>query len=192
VKLTDMKLTDAKLKRNDWIGLAIALLLPQVAGGLGAIATASAIPTWYRTLNKPSWNPPGWLFGPVWTALYLMMGAASWLIWRKGRERRAVQPASAADPAGAPLALPEDPHERSALGLYGAQLILNTLWSIIFFGMHSISGGLAEIAALWALIVATAVRFYQLRPAAGWLMAPYLAWVTFASVLNATLWRLNR
>jgi benzodiazapine receptor len=192
VKLSEVQLSSVKMKRNDWIGLGIALLIPQVAGGLGAIATASSIPTWYQTIKKPSWNPPSWIFGPVWTTLYLLMGIASWLIWRQGRERKVRQTAAAEAPAGIPLALPEDPQERGALGLYGAQLFLNSLWSIIFFGMKSIGGGLAEIVLLWGLIAATVARFFRLRPTAGWLMVPYLAWATFASVLNATVWRLNR
>ena len=172
-----------KLERKDWLSLTVALLLPQVAGGLGAIATAGAVPTWYQTIKKPAWNPPGWLFGPVWTTLYLLMGVASWLIWRQGREQRPEEPARL---------LPEAPAEKGALTLYGAQLALNSLWSIIFFGMHNIGGALAEIGVLWTLIAATAVRFYRLRPVAGLLLAPYLAWTTFATVLNATLWKLNR
>jgi translocator protein len=172
-----------KLRRDDWISLAIAVVLPQLAGGLGAIPTASSIPTWYKTLNKPSWNPPGWLFGPVWTLLYLLMGVASWLVWHRSRQEK---------PAEAVLALPQETEEKTALALYGAQLALNSLWSIIFFGFHNIGGALAEIAALWALIVATTARFYRLRPAAGLLLLPYLAWTTFAAALNATIWRLNR
>jgi translocator protein len=171
------------MKRRDWISLGVAVAIPQVAGGLGAIATVSSVPTWYQTIKKPSWNPPGRVFGPVWTILYLLMGVASWLIWRRSREEQ---------PAEGALGLPAKPEARSALGFYGAQLVLNTLWSIIFFGLRDIGGALAEISVLWALILATTVRFYRLRPAAGLLLIPYLAWSTFATVLNAAIWRLNR
>jgi translocator protein len=172
-----------KLERRDWISLALALLIPQLAGGLGAVATASSVPTWYRTIRKPSWNPPSWVFGPVWTMLYLLMGFASWLVWRRSREERRTD---------SPLAPPEDPEEREALVLYGAQLAFNSLWSVIFFGLRSIGGALAEIVLLWGLILATVLRFYRLRPAAGLLLLPYLAWSSFATVLNAAIWRLNR
>jgi translocator protein len=185
-----------KLKRNDWISLAIALLLPQLAGGLGAVATASSVNSWYRTLKKPAWNPPSWLFGPVWTVLYLLMGFASWLIWREGSQRAGeaavLVTSPAPDGAGPDLALPADPETRQALALYGGQLALNTVWSLIFFGLRSLGGALAEIVALWTAIALTAARFYRLKPAAGWLLVPYLAWSTFAAVLNGTVWRLNR
>ena len=148
-----------KLKRNDWISLAIALLLPQLAGGLGAAATASSVNTWYRTLKKPAWNPPGWIFGPVWTILYLMMGFASWLIWREGSQRAAAAPdRPVEDTAGAKLAIPEEPEIRQALAFYGGQLALNTLWSLLFFGLRSLGGALAEIVALWTAIALTAAR----------------------------------
>ena len=185
-----------KLKRNDWISLAIALLLPQLAGGLGAVATASSVNSWYRTLKKPSWNPPGWVFGPVWTVLYLLMGFASWLIWREGSQRTAEATTAANQPgdnaAGPKLAVPEEPETRQALAFYGGQLALNTVWSLLFFGLRSLGGALAEIVALWTAIAFTVARFYRLKPVAGWLLVPYLAWSTFAAVLNGTVWRLNR
>jgi translocator protein len=182
-----------KLKRNDWISLAVAVLLPQLAGGLGAVATVSSVNTWYRKLKKPSWNPPSWLFGPVWTVLYLLMGVASWLIWRQGSQRSAESALAPVEGAAGPrLTLPEEPETRQALAFYGGQLALNTIWSLIFFGLRSLGGALAEIGALWTLIAITAVRFFRLKPAAGWLLVPYLAWSTFAAVLNGAIWRLNR
>ena len=185
-----------KLKRNDWISLAIALLLPQLAGGLGAVATVSSVNSWYRTLKKPTWNPPSWLFGPVWTILYLLMGFASWLIWREGSQKAAGATAAADQPvedaAGPELAIPKDPDTRQALAFYGGQLALNTVWSLIFFGLRSLGGALVEIVALWTLIVLTVKSFYRLKPAAAWLLVPYLAWSTFAAVLNGMVWRLNR
>lgn len=151
--------------------IGIALIPPFLAAVIGGVATSDAIPTWYRTLEKPMWNPPDWIFGPVWTVLYIMMGVASWQIWRLGTEKQEV---------------------RDALGLYGAQLVLNTAWSLIFFGMRRIGLAFGEIIALWALIVVTANKFYTLKKSAGLLLVPYLLWVTFATILNARIWQLNQ
>lgn len=124
---------------------------------------------WYAELRKPSWNPPGWVFGPVWTVLYVLMGAAAWLVWRK------------AGISGAPV----------ALGIFVAQLVLNGLWSYLFFGLHRPGAALIDIVALWLLILATLVLFWRVRPLSGSLLIPYLLWVGFASALNYQLWRLN-
>lgn len=156
------------------VALLVALVLPQVAGGIGAIPTRSAIPGWYARLRKPEWRPPDWLFGPVWTTLYGMMGVASWLVWRRGLEgggRGAV---------------------RLALGLYGLQLAANTAWSLIFFGARRIGWALAEIALLWGLIAATIVAFWRVQRVAAVLLVPYQLWTSFAAVLTAAIWRLNR
>lgn len=151
--------------------IGIALIPPFLAAAIGGVATAGAIPTWYRTLEKPAWNPPDWIFGPVWTVLYIMMGIASWQVWRLGTEKKDV---------------------RDALGLYGAQLVLNTAWSLLFFGMRRIGLALGEIVALWALIAATVTKFYRLKKSAGLLLVPYLLWVSFAAILNARIWQLNQ
>ena len=151
--------------------IGFALIPPFLAAAIGGVATGNAIPTWYSTLEKPAWNPPDWIFGPVWTVLYIMMGVASWQIWRLGTEKQDV---------------------RDALGLYGAQLVLNTAWSLLFFGMRQIGLALGEIIALWALIAATANRFYRLKKSAGLLLVPYLLWVSFAALLNARIWQLNQ
>jgi tryptophan-rich sensory protein len=140
-------------------------------GAVGGIATSSSVSTWYPTLAKPAWNPPNWLFGPVWTLLYILMGVAAWLVWRKGF-----------DAPGVPR----------ALILFGVQLLFNLAWSIVFFGLRSIGWALVEIVAMWVLILVTLVAFYRLRPLAGWLLVPYQLWVTFATALNATIWWLNR
>lgn len=151
--------------------LIVALLVPQAFAAVGAVATASSVTSWYRSLRKPSWNPPDWLFGPVWTVLYAMMGVASWLVWQRRREDRR---------AG------------GALTVYGAQLALNALWSVLFFGARRVGWALAELTLLWALIAATIVRFYRIRPLAAALLLPYQLWSTFAAALNAAIWRLNR
>lgn len=150
--------------------LSIAIIVSELAGLIGSLFTFSAIPGWYATLVKPSFNPPSFVFGPVWTILYALMGTAAFLVWSKGWQR---------------------PEVKKALAVFGLQLILNALWSIVFFGMHSITGGLIEIVFLWAAIVWTIILFYKISRPAAYLLVPYLAWVTFASYLTYTLYRLN-
>lgn len=124
---------------------------------------------WYASLKKPSWNPPGWVFGPVWTALYAMMAVAAWLVWRRGGF------------AG----------QRRALTFFLVQLALNAAWTPLFFGLHWPGVAFGEIVLLWLAIAATIASFRPVSPIAAGLLVPYLAWVSFASVLNFALWRLN-
>ncbi|MFN8446344.1 MAG: TspO/MBR family protein [Caldilineaceae bacterium] len=162
---------------------ALALLAPFVAAAIGNVATQPAIGTWYQALRKPDWNPPRWLFGPVWSALYLMMGMASWLVWRK---RETTFPW---------LGIRNEKQQHKvegALRLYGVHLIFNALWSVLFFGLHRLDWAFAEVVVLWSLILTTLTRFYRIDARAGWLLVPYQAWVTFASILNFTVWRMNR
>jgi tryptophan-rich sensory protein len=159
------------IRVSAFVSLIIAIAIPLVVGGVGGVATASSIATWYQTLNKPAWNPPNWVFGPVWTLLYVIMGVAAWLIWRSGWH---------------------NPKVRLALAFFGAQLLLNLLWSLVFFGLRAPGWAMVDIVVLWALILVTAVRFYQLQPAPGLLLIPYQLWVTFATGLNAAIWQLNR
>jgi benzodiazapine receptor len=158
---------------KNWSSLGTLLLFIAIClavGGFGAIFTSSSVNSWYPTLRKPSWNPPSWLFGPVWTALYLLMAIAAWLVWRK----RGFDAAT------------------GALGLFAFQLALNAVWSPLFFGMKSTLAGLLDIVPLWAAILATIVSFWKISPAAGALLLPYWLWVSFATALNFTLWRMNR
>jgi translocator protein len=152
-----------------WIGLAVFILVCLGAGGLGAIATTPEIDGWYRTLAKPAWNPPDSVFGPVWTTLFILMGIAGWLVWKPAGFKAAAMP----------------------LTLFGVQLVLNVAWSWIFFGMHQPGWAFVEIVVLWLAIVATTLAFFRRSQIAGWLLVPYLAWVSFAAVLNFTIWRLN-
>lgn len=155
---------------NRWLALCLFLLAAFAASAIGGYATFESVRTWYPTLAKPAWNPPSWLFGPVWTLLYIMMSVAAWRIWL----RRELSGASA------------------ALRLYFVSLALNALWSVLFFGLHRPGWALGEVVLFWACLVALQFRFRRLDPVAGWLWAPYLAWVTFATGLNATIWWLNR
>jgi len=121
---------------------------------------------WYVAINKPAWNPPAWIFGPVWTALYLMMAIAAWRVWRRDGWRL-------------------------ALWLYFTQLLLNATWTPVFFGAREIGWALVVIIALWIAILCTLLAFLRISRSAGWMLCPYLAWVSFATVLNFTLWRMN-
>lgn len=142
-----------------------------LAGVLGGLATRSSVGSWYLTLDKPSWNPPSWVFGPVWSTLYVLMGVAAWWVWRS--------------------AAAEEPKRRAAR-LFWAQLALNVLWSFLFFGLRSPALALAEILVLWAAILLTLRAFWHVRPLAGALLVPYLAWVSYATALTAAITWLNR
>ena len=145
------------------IFLVVFVLLAFAAGFIGSRFLPGA---WYAQLDKPPFNPPNWIFAPVWTALYAIMAVAAWRVWLR---------------AGADL----------AIRLWLAQLVLNAAWSWLFFGRHNLGGALVEIVALLALIVATTVTFWRRDRTAGWMMLPYVGWVSFATVLNASLWYLN-
>lgn len=145
--------------------------LPVVVGSIGGIFTAGAIPTWYRGLEKPAWNPPDVVFAPVWTTLYVLMGLALLEVWRMERSR---------------------PEVRIALGLFAAQLALNLAWSWIFFDRKLLGLALIEVLALDASVVATIRAFGRLSLRAALPLLPYLAWILFATMLNAEIWRLNR
>lgn len=145
------------------LALLASLLLAFGAAFLGAQFGPG---DWYAGLRKPSWNPPGWLFGPVWTLLYAAMAVAAWRVWKAGEAR-------------------------PALALHVVQLALNAAWSWLFFGLHRPGLAFVDILALWAAILATTLAFFPKDRAAGWLMVPYLAWVSFAAFLNFTLWRMN-
>lgn len=157
---------------SDLVRLAIAVVVPQLVGVLGALAGPVSAGDWYRSLARPEWRPPDAVFGPVWTFLYLLMGIASFLVWRE-------------------LGGSRDPLVLRALGLYGVQLVLNLAWSWLFFGLRSPLAGLMDIAALLVVLAFTAHAFFQVSTPAGLLMLPYLLWVLFALALNAAIWRMN-
>ncbi|HSC08546.1 MAG TPA: TspO/MBR family protein [Steroidobacteraceae bacterium] len=154
---------------SDLLGLAAFVALCFGAAALGGLVTAESVTTWYPTLNKPAFNPPDWVFGPAWTLLYLMIAVAGWRAWRASRT------------VGV----------RPAMALYAVQLALNVAWSFLFFGARSIGFALAEIVLLLTVIVINLVMFWRVDRLAGWLLVPYAAWVSFASILNFALWRLN-
>jgi benzodiazapine receptor len=159
------------MKVRDIWKLVVSIAASLAAGAIGSVFTRSAIPTWYATLQKPSFNPPNWLFAPVWTFLYILMGIAAFLVWRKGVGNRQI---------------------RMALIVFLIQLILNALWSVVFFGLESPLYGLIVISILWVAILFTVLQFFKISRVASVLMWPYLLWVTFAAALNSSIWLLNR
>jgi tryptophan-rich sensory protein len=175
-------------RNQGWPSLGVALLIPFIAAAIGGLATERSVDGWYRTLRKPAWNPPAWLFGPVWSVLYLLMGIASWLVWRQSADVTNHGDASMA----AAVSQNRVAGSGQALTWYGVQLVANALWPLLFFGARRIRFALGELIVLWALIASTALQFYRIRPLAGMLLVPYFAWTSFAAILNATLWRLNR
>ncbi|MCL5006691.1 MAG: tryptophan-rich sensory protein [Patescibacteria group bacterium] len=158
------------MKINNTFKLIIAIVVSEFAGIIGSVFTTPSIVGWYANLAKSALNPPAWVFGPVWTTLFAFMGIAAFLVWRKGLDRKDV---------------------KIALSIFAIQLVLNTLWSIIFFGLHSPAGALVEIIFLWLAILATIISFAKISKPAAWLLAPYILWVTFAAYLNVMIWLLN-
>jgi tryptophan-rich sensory protein len=155
-------------KRAQILGLLGWLLVSFAAAAIGSVASIRA-PAFYTRLVQPGWAPPPWVFGPVWTVLYTLMGVAAWLVWRSGGFRV----------------------HRRALTLFLVQLAFNALWSWLFFAWHRGGLAFADILVLWLLIAATLVSFWRVRPLAGGLLIPYLLWVSFASALNYVIWQLN-
>lgn len=155
--------------RGGW-GVVAFVVVCELAGVVGVLTTETGTSTWYRELAKPAFQPPGWVFGPVWTLLYALMGVAAWRVWRLARAT---------------------PGRRRALLLFGLQLALNAAWSPVFFGAQAIAAALVVIVALWGALVATVLAFRRLDRAAALLLLPYLAWVTFAAILNEHILALN-
>lgn len=150
--------------------LIVSILIVFISGAIGTVATLPEITTWYAALTKPAWTPPNWAFGPIWSTLYVLMGIALFLVWREGLDRKMV---------------------RYAIIIFAVQLALNVAWSLVFFGLHSIFGGLILIFFLWIAIWANIFAFYIISKPAGLLLVPYLIWVSIASYLNYSVYLLN-
>ncbi|MDD2666793.1 MAG: tryptophan-rich sensory protein [Methanocellales archaeon] len=158
------------MKINNIPSLVYSILICQLAGIIGSFFTFPSIPTWYAALEKPSFSPPNWLFSPVWIALFLLMGVSLYLVWISGAKTRYV---------------------KMALTLFGIQLALNVLWSIIFFGLKSPFYAFIEMAILWVAILLTIFQFFKISKTAAYLLIPYILWVSFAAVLNFSIWIIN-
>lgn len=156
--------------KNKYIRFIASIIIPQLAGGIGSIFTSSKIPTWYTSIQKPALNPPNWVFGPVWTTLFLLMGVALYIVWTKGLQGKNI---------------------KTAIWIFGSQLVLNTFWSIAFFNFQSPLLAFAVIIPLWILILINIILFYRISKPAGLMLVPYLLWVSFATYLNYAIWQLN-
>jgi len=156
-------------RSKQFVGLVVCVAACFGAGAIGAAATTPQLPGWYASLAKPSWTPPGWVFGPAWSLLYAMMAIAAWQVWRQ----------------------PRDDRPTLELSLFAVHLVANALWSVIFFGMQRPGWAAVEITVLWLMIATILVLFSKRSALAGALMAPYLLWVSFALLLNVAIWRLN-
>ncbi len=150
--------------------LAAFIIVFELAGSVGSFFTAPSIPTWYAALEKPFFNPPNWLFAPVWTTLFAIMGISAFMIFREGLDK---------DPV------------RIALAVFGVQMIFNVLWSVLFFGFRNPGAAFAEILVLWTMIASCIWLFWRIDRRAALLLVPYIAWVTFAAILNYSIWILN-
>jgi benzodiazapine receptor len=159
------------MKSFNFLALIIFIVISQLAGFIGSLATTPSIPTWYASLNKPPFNPPNWLFAPVWLTLFLLMGFAAYLVWQTGWQKTKV---------------------KQALALFFVQLLFNVAWSFLFFYLKSPLFALIEIIILWLLILTTLISFTKINRFAGWLLVPYLLWVSFASILNFAIFKLNQ
>lgn len=158
------------MKINNILKFIIAITVSELTGIIGSIFTIPSVSTWYKTLVQPALNPPSWVFGPVWTTLFAMMGVALFLVWKKGFSEKSA---------------------KYALGIFAFQLFLNLVWSILFFGLHIPAVAFAEIVLLWLAILATIVAFAKISKPAAWLLVPYIIWVSFAGYLNFMIWQLN-
>lgn len=155
---------------SSFVKLVIAITIPVLIGGASGFFTVSGVESWYQTIQKPSWNPPNWVFGPVWTTLYVMMGIALWLVWKEDTSKELKLIAGI---------------------LFAAQLTLNFFWSFIFFKLEQPGFAFLEILFMWVAILATIFAFAQVNKRAAWLLVPYISWVSFAAILNFTIWRMN-
>lgn len=158
------------MTKNNWFKLIFSIAMSQTAGIVGSLFTAPAIPAWYASLNKPSFSPPNWLFGPVWVTLYALMGVALYLVWRNGLSEQKI---------------------KFAFWFFIAHLFMNAIWSIIFFGLQSPFWALVDIVVMWVMILVLIIKFWEINKTSSVLLVPYFFWVSFASVLNFAIWRLN-
>ena len=158
------------MNMRGWGELLGFIAISQFAGVIGSLVTFPSIPSWYAGLVKPELAPPNWVFGPVWITLFTLMGIAAFLVWQKGRRRKATRP---------------------ALMVFFAQLMLNSMWSVLFFGLQDPRAAFVEIVALWGAILAMILLFWRIHKTAAWLLIPYILWVTFAGYLNYAIWLLN-
>jgi benzodiazapine receptor len=158
------------MKTKNIAQIVLAIIICELVGMIGALFTTPAISTWYVGIIKPTFSPPNWIFAPVWTILFALMGIAAYLIYKKGTDKKEI---------------------RIALFIFDIQLLLNVLWSVLFFGMHNPGYAFIEIIFLWLAILLTIISFFKISKTAAYLLIPYILWVSFASFLNYSIWQLN-
>jgi tryptophan-rich sensory protein len=158
------------MNMSNILKLIISISIPLIIGFTSGFFTITGVGSWYQTIQKPSWNPPGWIFGPVWTTLYVLMGISLFLIWKSSADKEVKQ---------------------TAILLFSLQLVLNFFWSFIFFNQQQVGWALVEIIVLWFAILVTIFSFSKINNTAAWLLVPYISWVSFATILNYTIWKLN-
>jgi tryptophan-rich sensory protein len=158
------------MAKMNWLKFVFAIIICQLAGVIGGVFTSKSVDTWYTTLQKPGLTPPGGIIGIVWICLFVLMGISLYIVWEK---------------------FPKNKKAKNALILFGVQLALNMLWSVFFFGMKSPFFALIDIVVLWLLILATIFKFYRISKISAYLLVPYILWVSFASYLNFSIWRIN-
>ncbi|MDB5196035.1 MAG: tryptophan-rich sensory protein [Flaviaesturariibacter sp.] len=157
------------MRMKNWVKLVLSIAIPQIVAATAAYFTVTGVGTWYKTIQRPAWNPPNWVFGPVWTMLYLMMGIAFFLIWKSS-----------------------SPYRKVPVLLWATQLVVNFLWSFLFFGKHQIGWAMIDLVVLWLLILLTIFSFARINKTAACLLVPYISWVSFAGILNYTICVLNK
>lgn len=155
---------------NNIAKLVISILVPLAIGGTAGFFTATGVDSWYQTIQKPLWNPPNWIFGPVWTTLYILMGISLFLVWKSDSSSKL---------------------KKIAITFFAIQLVMNFFWSFIFFNQQQIGWALLEILVMWMFIIATIFAFGNISKTAAWLLVPYVSWVSFAALLNYAIWKLN-
>ena len=156
---------------SNWLKALISITIPLVVGFTSSLFNETGEGSWYTSIKKPEWNPPGWVFAPVWTTLYIMMGFALFLVWKSKADSK---------------------QESKAIIFWIIQMVLNFFWTFIFFGQQQIAGALIEIILLWFAILITIFLFARIDKLAAWLLVPYISWVSFAALLNLAIWQLNR
>ncbi|MDZ4796109.1 MAG: TspO/MBR family protein [Bacteroidota bacterium] len=155
---------------NNTSKLIISIIIPVAIGATAGFFTTTGVGSWFQTINKPSWNPPSWIFGPVWTTLYILMGIALFLVWKSDAS---------------------EVQKKTAILLFAVQLVLNFCWSFIFFNQEQPGWAFVEIVVMWVAILLTIFAFGNISKTAAWLLVPYISWVSFATILNYTIWKLN-
>jgi len=177
------------MKFNNFLKLLASIIICELAGVVGSVFTSPEIEAWYKNLKKPAFNPPNWVFGPAWIIIFILMGISLYLVWQKKFEPKIIS-AQTYNPLSQKF-LSGSWRRLNIVLIFVTQLVLNILWSVLFFGAHSVAAGFFELLMLWFAIVFTMVNFHRVSKVATWILLPYILWVSFAGILNFYIWILN-